>query len=101
MFLQSFIPLSALPQILTETSADVDVEVDAVVAVVHQIAIAHFDQRAEVVLLTVRVEHITGHLHRELGHHSYVHDRSVKNSLKLQNFIHRIKSRSIKQHLTL
>lgn len=54
-----------LPQELTEASADVDVEVDAVVTVVHQITVAHFDQRAEVVLLTVRVKRITGHLDTE------------------------------------
>lgn len=51
--------------ILTEASADVDVEVDTVVTIVHQIAVAHFDQRVEVVLLAVRVEHVTGHLERE------------------------------------
>lgn len=47
---------------LTEAPADVDVEVDAVVAVVHQEAVAHLDQRAEVVLLPVCVEHVTRHL---------------------------------------
>lgn len=58
-------PPPPLPQVLTETAADVDVEVDAVVAVVHQVAIVHFDQRAEVVLLTVGVERVAGHLHTE------------------------------------
>lgn len=47
---------------LTEAPADVDVEVNAVVTVVHQEAVAHFDQWAEVVLLAVRVEHVTWHL---------------------------------------
>lgn len=47
---------------LTEVSADVDVEVDGVVAVVHQVAAAHFDQRVEVVLLAVRIEHEAGNL---------------------------------------
>lgn len=47
---------------LTEAPADVDVEVNAVVTVVHQEAVAHFDQRAEVVLLAVRVQHVTWHL---------------------------------------
>lgn len=59
--------LSILGQALTETPADVDVEVDAVVAVVYQIPVAAFDQRAEVVLLTVRVEHVAGHLKTEEG----------------------------------
>ncbi len=54
-------------QVLTEASADVDVEVDAVVTVVHQVAIAHFDQRAEVVLHAVRVKHKAGHLDTEQG----------------------------------
>lgn len=47
---------------LTEAPADVDVEVNAVITVVHQEAVAHFDQRAEVVLLAVRVQHVTWHL---------------------------------------
>lgn len=47
---------------LTEVPADVDVKVDVVVAVVHLDAAAHLDQRAEVVLLPVRVEHVTRHL---------------------------------------
>lgn len=47
---------------LTQVSADVDVEVDGVVTVVHQVAAAHFDQRVEVVLLAVRVEHEAGNL---------------------------------------
>lgn len=47
---------------LTEAPADVDVEVNAVVTVVHQEAVAHFDQWAEVVLLAVRVKHVTWHL---------------------------------------
>lgn len=40
-------------QALTEVSADVDVEVYGVVPVFHRVAIAHFDQRAEVMLLPV------------------------------------------------
>lgn len=48
---------------LTEAPADVDVEVNAVVAVIHQEALAHSDQRAEVVLLPVCVKHVTRHLH--------------------------------------
>lgn len=47
---------------LTEVPADVDVKVAVVVAVVHLEAVAHFDQWAEVVLLPVRVEHVTRHL---------------------------------------
>lgn len=47
---------------LTEAPADVDVEVNAVVTVVHQETVAYFDQRAEVVLLAVHVEHVTRHL---------------------------------------
>lgn len=52
-------------QALTEVSADVDVEVDGVVPVVHQVAIADFDQRAEVMLLPVRIKHVAGHLDTE------------------------------------
>lgn len=52
---------------LTEVSADVDVEVDGVVAIVHQVAAAHFDQRVEVVLLAVRIEHEAGNLDTD-GH---------------------------------
>lgn len=48
---------------LTEAPADVDVEVDAVIAVVHQEAVAHLDQWAEVMLLPICVEHVTRHLH--------------------------------------
>lgn len=54
-------------QALTEVSADVDVEVDGVVPVVHQVATARFDQRAEVMLLPVRIEHVAGHLDTEEG----------------------------------
>lgn len=57
--------LHSLRQALTQTPADVDVEVDAVVAVVHQVPVSAFDQRAEVVLLPVRVEHVTWHLETE------------------------------------
>ena len=38
---------------LTKTSADVDVEVDGVVTVIHQITILHFYQGIEVMLLTI------------------------------------------------
>lgn len=48
---------------LTEAPTNVDVEVDAVVAVVHQDAVACSDQWAEVVLLPVCVEHGTRNLH--------------------------------------
>lgn len=49
---------------LTETAADVDVEVDAVVAIVHQVTVIQLDQGVEVVLLPVGVEHVAGHLQR-------------------------------------
>lgn len=58
--INSFIP--SCDAGLTEVPADVDVKVAVVVAVVHLEAVAHFDQRAEVVLLPVRVEHVTRHL---------------------------------------
>ena len=48
--------------VLTEAAADVDVEFPQVVAVVHQIAGGQADQRRQVVLPAVAVEHVAGHL---------------------------------------
>lgn len=53
---------------ITKAAADVDVEVDAVITVIHQIAIVHFDERIQVMLLPVRVKHIAGHLGAEEGY---------------------------------
>lgn len=61
-----FTPLT-LPHtllLLTETAADVDVKVHAVVAVVHQVSVLQFDQRTQVVFFTVRVEGVAGNLSR-------------------------------------
>lgn len=57
--------LSTLPQVLTESAADVDVEVSAVVNIVHQIAIVQSDQRVQVMLLPIRVKHIARYLQTE------------------------------------
>lgn len=64
-------------KILTQVSADVDVEVDGVVAVVHQVAAAHFDQRVEVVLLAVRVKHVAGNLDGEQSSHLEINRSNI------------------------
>lgn len=78
---------------LTEVSADVDVEVDGVVAVVHQVAAAHFDQRVEVVLLAVRIEHEAGNLdtdgrRRQVYRQSVSHDFARMDMSRLETHTH-------------
>ena len=49
-------------RVLTEAAADVDVEVDRVVAVFHQVAGGQVDQRCQVVLPAIAVKHIAWYL---------------------------------------
>lgn len=56
------------PLRLTEAAADVDVEVDGVVSVVHQVTVSGLDQRVQVVLLPIGVKHVAGHLQDAFTH---------------------------------
>lgn len=51
--------------VLTQISAHVNIKVHAIVRVVDQVAICDFDERAEVVLLPVRVKDVAGNLEEE------------------------------------